>query len=85
METNKVYPLTSAVLVPASALSRDRYPPSILVPCGSFPAHCRVCHGVSLTNYPLPGAGPFRMVQKEPRARVKQSTLQCAVAVGAIS
>ena len=29
VETNEMYPLTSAVPVPASALSRDRYPPSI--------------------------------------------------------
>ena len=30
VETNEMYPLTSAVPVPASALSRDRCPPSIL-------------------------------------------------------
>lgn len=36
METNEMYPLTSAVLVPASALSRDRYPPSMLIHVADF-------------------------------------------------
>ena len=31
METNEMYPLTSAVPVPASALPSDRYPLSILI------------------------------------------------------